>query len=127
MESARLLAFSFLKDHPDEAAAILEGRPDHEVVALLEEASPELVGALIQRMTASSAAPCLIELPAQQLASVCEGLPLDTLSALLRQMEPEARSFDFGVSLLDRFFTHREARSEDVRHLTSKTVCEALQ
>jgi magnesium transporter len=92
MQSARLLALSFLKDHADEAAAVLETRPPLEVAALLEEESPELVGTLLQRMTASSAAACLGKLPAQRAAAVCEVLAPNTLAALLRLMDPAAQS-----------------------------------
>jgi magnesium transporter len=87
----RGLAFSFLRDHPDEGAAILEGRPGGEVAPLLAEASTELVGVLLQKMTPASAALCVAELPSERVAAVCQILPSNTLAALLRQMQPETR------------------------------------
>jgi magnesium transporter len=87
MQGAQILAMGFLRDHPDEAAAVLEGRPADEVADLLAEAPAELTATLLQRMTTPSATACLRGMPSAAASAAAQMLPVGTLAGLVRQMD----------------------------------------
>jgi magnesium transporter len=90
-QSSRVLALSFLRDHPDEAAALLELQPAGEVATVLVDVPPELAAVLLQKMTGSRAAACLGRMSVEATARAANLIPPAGLAAILRQLEPSQR------------------------------------
>jgi magnesium transporter len=90
-DSSRILAVSFLRDHPDEAAALLEPRPAGEVAPLMTELPPDLAAGLLQKMTGARAAACLERMQVGAAAGAASLIPPAGLAPVLRQLDPPLR------------------------------------
>ena len=82
-----VLAQRFAADHPQDAAAIVEGLPLEDAVAFIAALSPEAAAAVLGYTDATTAARCLGELEAEQAASTVAALSLEAAGALLRRFE----------------------------------------
>ncbi len=97
MKSAQIVAFAFLRDHPEEAAAILDGRAAEEAAAILEETPAEEAAAVIARMAPLSGSACFGALSPGKGAEIAEILPLQAVAALVRRLDAESRESLLGA------------------------------
>jgi len=92
MESNRRLCQTFLEDHPYEAGLVLEKFAPARVAELFREVPESLAGGVLERMTSSSGAACLLEFPADHATKLIDTLSLDTAARLLRCLTTEERA-----------------------------------
>ena len=85
------VALSFLEDHSEEAARLLESLAPEAAAALLAQASPGLAAGVLRRMVPSLGVACLEQLPREREAAVVEALPIAVAAALLRRIEGAPR------------------------------------
>ena len=81
------IARGFLREHPREAARVLERSPDASALAMLSESEPEEAAAVIEALVPSAASRHLERLEAPLAVEVLERLPADRAADLLRRIE----------------------------------------
>ena len=91
MEPEELLLNEFFKNHPAEAARLIEAMPLEEEAGLLEETAFESSAAVVGAMAPSTAAACLASMDAERAGSVLAHLPIAIATGLLRRMESGTR------------------------------------
>jgi magnesium transporter len=85
------LAAQFAKDHPEEAAALLEQLSFSDAAALLAELDPGEAAQLVARLSAALAVDCLKTLPDRMVASVLGELAIDLAARILMRASEETR------------------------------------
>lgn len=110
MDAVHLLTARFAKDHPSQAAAVLEHMSDRESAAFLSEQDSPIAGALLENMAPLAAAAALIALDDAPMEAVLAHLRVDLAAALLRRA---------GADVSDRALHLMPASRADVirRHL----------
>lgn len=77
----------FIKDHPADAARILEQLKIEQIVPLVEELPIELNAAVLNQLERFTAAKCLENLNTKQAAEIVACLPIETAAVLLRRLQ----------------------------------------
>ena len=85
------LAARFAVDHPEEAAAALEGLSFADAAALLAELDPAGAAHLVAHLSATLAVDCLRMLPDRVVGSLLGELPLDLAARILMRASDETR------------------------------------
>lgn len=109
MRAAKLLSERFLRDHPAEAAALIESRPAAEISSLIEGCERDVAAAVLRHMTPARAAGCLEQLPGAVAAEIGHELPASTLAAVLRRMPDPQREAVLRETPRRRAFVLRSA------------------
>jgi len=86
MNSDWILLENFIRNHPLEAARILERQGLEETASLFSELPVELATSLLKKMQSSTAVKCLELMPILDSAKILEKLPLDIVALFLRQV-----------------------------------------
>jgi magnesium transporter len=91
------LATTFVEDHPEEAAAVLEQLAFGDTAALLSSLAPELAAQTLTRISPSLAVDCLRSMDSADLVRILQALPLDLATRLLRRATEETRNAWLGA------------------------------
>jgi magnesium transporter len=91
MDTERVLSQAFLKDHPSDAARVLERLAPQETATCLSEISPQVAANVLRRVVSPHAAECLTHLFPERFALIVAALPLDVTANLLRRLDIESR------------------------------------
>jgi len=86
----RLLAETFLRTHPVEAARVVDGLAAESVVPLVADVAPEVAATVVAHMRPAAAAACLEAMSTQAAAEIVTTLAPGTAAALARRMRPTA-------------------------------------
>ncbi|HSG94540.1 MAG TPA: CBS domain-containing protein, partial [Afifellaceae bacterium] len=92
MDTPRLLAQTFLADHPENAAAIIERLEAGEAAAFFNQVPPRLAANTLRRMVGAPAAECLAALSPDRFAAILSLLPLDTAAGFFRRLDVSQQS-----------------------------------
>ncbi len=92
METPHLLAQTFLAEHPENAAAIIERLDAAEAAAFFNQVPPRLAANTLRRMVGAPAAECLAAISPDRFAAILEFLPLNTTAAFLRRLDSSQQS-----------------------------------
>jgi magnesium transporter len=84
MNSDGMLARAFLEKHPYEAGLVLETRGPEQITELLGELPLPTAAGVLEQMTSSSGAACLLAFPLDHSSAVIELLSLDGAARMLR-------------------------------------------
>lgn len=112
--AARELAERFARQHPDEAAALLERLAPAPVAAFTTEMPPPAAAAVLRRMALGPASRALAIVEPSAAAEVVEALPLHAAAALLRAVPADAagriraRLAPAAAAALDRLLRYPE-------------------
>lgn len=90
MAATERLALVFLRDHPDDAARLLERAPAPDVASVLGSLSAAEGAEVFRHMGPTAAHECAAAMDDAAFAAIVEELPLDVAAATLRR-EPSAR------------------------------------
>jgi magnesium transporter len=92
MNLAERIVHGFLREHPREAARVLERAPDGDAREVLSQSKPEEAAAVLAAIVPSAASRHLEQLEPRLAAEVLERLSSDRAADLLRRIEAERRS-----------------------------------
>ena len=92
MDADRVIAEDFVEKYPFQAAQVLEGRPDEEVTAFLQEISQKYSLVLLNLMNTPKAAKCFSSLPEEMAKELIEQADLPLAESLLRQFDEPYRA-----------------------------------
>ena len=85
------LSHSFVLQHPDEAARVLEQLAMPDVAALLQELSPVTAGAVLDAMMPRLAAACLGNMEVPQAARILAEIPVNSAARIHRLLNTDQR------------------------------------
>lgn len=85
------LARTFLEKHPYEAGLTLETAAPAEIAALLREMPLPTAAGVLERMTSTGGAACLVDFDIDHAGAVIESLSFDAAARMLRCMAAEER------------------------------------
>jgi len=85
------LATTFVDEHPEEAAAVLEQLAFGDTAELLAALTPELAAQTLSRISPSLAVDCLRSMDGGDLVRILHVLPLDLAARLFRRATEETR------------------------------------
>jgi magnesium transporter len=91
------LALAFLREHPGDAARVLEPLPAPDVAAFLAGTAPAVAAPVINLLASQAAARCLENLPSAHTAAILEKLHADVAVMLLRRLAPDLRRLILGA------------------------------
>lgn len=91
MNTATRLSTAFLRDHPDDAARILERFAAEDEAAVFAGCEPAITAGVVQRMTADLAAASLAHMPSDQSAAVIELMPIAIAALIVRHWTLDAQ------------------------------------
>lgn len=111
MTAAERLARSFIADHPDDAAQLLERAEPADAAMILEGVPASVAAEVYRALGPGPAAACAALLGEESLAAIIEALPVDAAGAALRRVVPTRRD-----SVLERL---EEDRRDLLRALLS--------
>ena len=111
MTAEERLAIAFLKEHPDEAARLLERMDPADAAAVIATLATPVAADVMHRLAPSSAAGCAAALDDGTLAAIIDGMPLEPAAAVVRGLERPRRD-----NVLDQI---AEERREQLRALLS--------
>jgi magnesium transporter len=89
MESELMLAVEFMKNHPTDAARILESIPAEEGALFLREVPATVAGGVVRVMDSVHAAAVLAPLAAEEASAIVKELPMECGAVLLRRVGEE--------------------------------------
>ena len=89
MRSDLMLSFEFIKNHPIDAARILEQLKVEETASFLKQTPPTLAAGVIWLMDSIHAARCLEVMDKNHSGEIITELPLEISSLLFRRIEDE--------------------------------------
>ena len=92
MDLEERIVHGFLREHPREAARVLERSPDREARELLTRSDPEEAAAVLEAIVPSAASRHLDSLEPRHAAEVLDRFSSDRAADLLRRIEPERRA-----------------------------------
>jgi len=85
------IVHGFLREHPREAARVLERAPDGDACEVLSRSKPDEAAAVLEAIVPSAASRHLEQLDLGLAAEVLERLSSDRAADLLRRIDPERR------------------------------------
>lgn len=91
-QSEQLVVGEFLRNHPADAARVLEAFPAPDVAQLFDTIDVKSVAEVIEQMAPAAGAECLAALRTQLAGRVIEALDFDSAAGLLRRIDPEIRA-----------------------------------
>ena len=97
-ESEQVLKDEFLRNHPSDAARVLESFSAHEASELLATVPVSSAAQVIEQMAPAAGAECLAALPTTLAGKVIEELDFDSAAGLLRRIDPEIRTVLIGAT-----------------------------
>jgi magnesium transporter len=92
MKSDWQLARTFLENHPYDAGLVLEKLAPAQSAELLRELPEPIAVAVLDQLSSSTGAACLLAYPAEHAATLIEGLSLDAAARLLRCLGADERT-----------------------------------
>jgi magnesium transporter len=85
------LAVTFLADHPDDAARVVERADPADAAALLAGLEPEVSAEILATLGPTAAGACTAALPDEAFAAIVVALPLTAAAVAMRRLEASRR------------------------------------
>lgn len=91
MRADERLARSYLEDHPEDAARLMERAAAQDCATLLAEVPAAAAAEVLRRMSPGSMAACVAGIPDDALVDIVAALPVDAAAGLMHRLEPSRR------------------------------------